>query len=223
MNSDFQLCDILKNPEWWNVAATIFAACVAARITYVFGKRQTKLMERQTKQQEYEVYRKLYTMVKEADWLISEFYHLVHATMSVLPTEEDIISRLEDEQKRIIKIERMMQQHIVDFELKLPQGDVMVREYSYVLAQMSNIISFIRLAARNTEGIYLGETELEKQHRPSVLMKNEPLLQADIVARISNETNANRLEWHMSNLNESRDALLSKKFIESIKNRGKID
>lgn len=180
-------------------------------------------MERQTKQQEYEVYRKLYTMVKEAGWLISEFYHLVHATMSVLPTEEDIISRLEDEQKRIINIERMMQQQIVDFELKLPQGDVMVREYSYVLAQMSNIISFIRMAARDTDSIYLGETELEKQHLPSVLMKNELLLQADIVARISNETNANRLEWHMSNLNESRDALLSKKFIESIKNRGKID
>ena len=46
------LCINLTDPAWWSVIATIFAAFVAACITYALGRRQNELQEQQLKIQE---------------------------------------------------------------------------------------------------------------------------------------------------------------------------
>jgi hypothetical protein len=57
-----KLIDAIHQPDWWGFGATIFVGIVAAAITYVLGKRQNDLQEQQTKQQEYELYRRLYKL-----------------------------------------------------------------------------------------------------------------------------------------------------------------
>ena len=47
-----KFCDIITDPDWWSVVATIIAAIVAAVITYVLGRRQNELQQQQLKIQE---------------------------------------------------------------------------------------------------------------------------------------------------------------------------
>ena len=46
------LVEAVNRPDWWSVIATIFAAIVAAVITYALGRRQNRLQEQQLKLQE---------------------------------------------------------------------------------------------------------------------------------------------------------------------------
>ena len=95
------LCIDLTDPAWWGVIATIIAAVVAAIITYVLGRRQNRLQEQQLKiqerqndlqeqqlklqeeqnklqkrqieAQEYEILKRLYILVSNANRLIDNF------------------------------------------------------------------------------------------------------------------------------------------------------
>ena len=42
-----QLVEAVNSPDWWSIAATFFAAVVAAGITWHLGKRQNKLQQQQ--------------------------------------------------------------------------------------------------------------------------------------------------------------------------------
>ena len=83
------LVEAVSHTDWWSFGATVFAALVAAWITYVLGKRQselqqqqlklqeqqneiqkyqTKLQEQQIQLQEDELYRRIYTQIFELDF-----------------------------------------------------------------------------------------------------------------------------------------------------------
>ena len=71
----------LNRPEWWSVGATIVAAIVAAVITYVLGKRQNELQEQQIRAQEYEVRKRLYSLLKNANREIDYFLEKLSSTL----------------------------------------------------------------------------------------------------------------------------------------------
>ena len=114
-----ELVEAVNRPDWWSVIATIFAAIVAAVITYVLGKRQNRIQEQQLKlqeqqnglqeqqlkiqehqnelqkqqirQQEYELYRRMYSQVFELDFFNKT---ILNRIVAILTSNEDNKLRL---------------------------------------------------------------------------------------------------------------------------------
>lgn len=68
-----KFCNIITNPEWWSVIATFIGAIAATWITYRLGKRQNELQEQQIRAQEYEVRKRLYLLLTNANREIDSF------------------------------------------------------------------------------------------------------------------------------------------------------
>ena len=135
-----KLIDAIHQPDWWGFGATIFVGIVAAAITYVLGKRQNDLQEQQTKQQEYELYRRLYKLFfaihNTAEGLIFKIYsHLAMGSMSPYTCSKmsDEIEQLQDELKDLI----------IDIKLKLPEETYRCDQYKFLITLMGGIINRI--------------------------------------------------------------------------------
>jgi hypothetical protein len=124
-----------------------------------------------------------------------------------------------DMQKRIYQMERRLMQHIIDFELKLPNGETIVREYQRALLQAANICGFI--VRVSTKGIELQETGIEQTYSQSMILENEIITKSVIVSRIKDDESANLLEEHLNTLVRYKDKLNENKYINTIAERCK--
>lgn len=219
MNSNDQilqeLVDAVNSPDWWAISITV----VNALIMVWLGVKQYKLQQQQKKVQEYEVYRMLYAMIKESDWCIGSYLLNVYRIIAWSKTKENITDELEDMQKRIYQMERRLMQHIIDFELKLPNGETIVREYQRALLQAANICGFI--VRVSTKDIELQETGIEQTYSQSMILENEIITKSVIVSRIKDDESANLLEKHLNTLVRYKDKLNENKYINTIAERCK--
>lgn len=129
----------LNRPEWWSVGATIVAAIVAAWITYKLGKRQNELQEQQIRAQEYEVRKRLYLLltnanreidnfIEELDWLLWQPWH---------NSNEDALNR---KKTHIDKLFNDLRDSYVDYELKLSKETFNKDGYLSILNLMSRVL-----------------------------------------------------------------------------------
>lgn len=210
-----ELVESVNSPDWWAISITV----VNALIMVWLGVKQYKLQQQQKKVQEYEVYRTLYAMIMESDWCIGSYLLNVYRIIAWSKTKENITDELEDMQKRIYQMERRLMQHIIDFELKLPNGETIVREYQRTLLQAANICGFIIRVS--TKGIELQETVIEQEYTQSAILENEIIIKSVIVSRIKNDESAKLLEKHLNMLVRYKDKLNENKYINTIAERCK--
>lgn len=214
-----KFCDFITNPDWWSVILSAISTIAVIVIAVV----QIRLQKRQTKLQKFEGYKELYEIIQTADWYVNEFYHTLYVKITILYEVGYIAKIIEEQQHEIVKLEKSIAQHVVDFELKVQEGENLVNEYRFVLLRIVNILSFICRVLREDEGIKAQETEDEKTNQYSTIINNEPLMQAVIVSRISDEIEAERLNSMLNDFNEYRDELLSKQYLREISKHCKID
>ena len=100
-------------------------------------EQQIKLQEEQNKQQEYALYNRLYKLVKDMDFLITEhmstsfyYYGALRGTAPVRFTEKKSL---------VSECIKELDYCWVDFELKFPQEKDVVQKYRFVLTEMRDI------------------------------------------------------------------------------------
>ena len=153
-----ELVEAVSNPAWWSVIATFFAAIVAARITSKFSKRQNKLQERQIRAQEYEVYKRLYMLlgnanreidnfIEELDWLLWQPWH---------NSNEDALNR---KQTHIDNLFKDLRDSYVDYELKLSKETFNKDGYLNILNLMSRVLQ------HTIDSLENGEAHLSQGHQ----------------------------------------------------------
>ena len=77
----------LNDPDWWVIGITIVNALIMAWLgwrQYKLQQRQTKLQEQQTLHQEYDIYSRLYKLVKSADLEIDHFLDEITESLGVI-------------------------------------------------------------------------------------------------------------------------------------------
>lgn len=159
--------DVITNPDWWSVIATIFAAIAAAVITYVLGRRQNRLQEQQLKlqeqqnelqeqqlkiqehqnelqeqqirQQEYDVYRKLYILLSNANTEIDNFIEELDRLLwePWYNSNEDALNR---KKTHIDNLFKNLRESYVDYELKLSKETFNKNGYLNILDLMSRVL-----------------------------------------------------------------------------------
>lgn len=135
-----QLIEAVNGPDRWVIGITIVNAAIMAWLgwrQYLLQQQQTKLQEQQTKQQEYSLYNRLYKLVKDMNFLITEhmstsfyYYGALRGTAPVLFTEK---------KSQVSECIKELDYCWVDFELKFPQEKDVVEKYRFVLTEMRDI------------------------------------------------------------------------------------
>lgn len=215
-----KLWKIISNPDWWvvlltaiNTVAVVFIAIVQIRIQ----KQQTKLYEQQNKQQEYEIYKQMYISIQRMNDIIDGFLYVLYITILKSDSVEDIKDELDDIRGRILKTDQLLSQDLVDFELKLEQGEIIVKEYRGMVRQIVSLIAYIRSITHKDNGIKKEYTEIDNEYTPENM--NDILLRSAIVARISEDKDAKRLDRFINRFVENKDILFEKDYVAMIKNK----
>ena len=94
-----ELVEAVNRPDWWAIGITavnaLFLGWLAWR-QYKLQRQQNKFVERQTKQQEYEVYRSLYVVLDKTNNLANTLLNRVYEYFSYplfyyLPDNENLL------------------------------------------------------------------------------------------------------------------------------------
>ena len=154
----------LNRPEWWSVGATIVAAIVAAWITNKLGnrqnelqqqqlkiqERQNELQEQQIRAQEYEVRKRLYLLLTNANREIDNF--IEDLDMSLWgPCYNSNKDALSNKITHIDNLLKDLRDSYIDYELKLSKETFNKDGYLRILDLMSRLLQHTkRRVAPNT-------------------------------------------------------------------------
>ena len=158
MNTDIQallyeLIEIISRPDWWTIGITIVNAAIMVWLgwsQYKLQKQQTELQKRQTEAQEYEIYRRLYLLVNNANNEINEFLkNLYLATWQPhIQMDKEYLLR---KQKYVEQLKKDLSDNYWDYKLKFSQKSFNTDGYHRVLSQMFYILQQFNESMRKGE------------------------------------------------------------------------
>ena len=111
----------LNSPDWWTIGITIVNALIMVWLgwrQYKLQQRQTKLQEQQTLQQEYDIYSRLYKLVKNADVEIDHFLDEITDSLGVIPSRKAENGFLKLKLDYVEKLRKELEENAIDFEIK---------------------------------------------------------------------------------------------------------
>ena len=202
----------LDGPDWWAISITVANALIMIWL----GWKQYMIQKEQKKVQEYDTYKLLYALIKESNWNIKSFILSVYSSIIYSRNIEEIVGELESMQKRLYGMENRLMQQIIDFELKLPNGETIIKEYQSVLRLAGNISGYLSRKISKDEGDVLKKSEIENDYSMTYILHDEFVMKNAIVARIYKEENDTFLERRLYSFLKKRDDLIEKEYIDTI-------
>ena len=153
-----RFCDFITNPAWWSVIATFVAAIVAACITSKFSKRQSELQEQQNaiqvtqsrllaeqvRQQDYEIYRRMYTRIDNIDVAALSYLHILASCLYHMVDKDGRLSTINEILKENEVLNKEFTECTFDIELKQCGNIKDVHYYYGVLSEMKEITMVIK-------------------------------------------------------------------------------
>ena len=119
-----KFCDFITNPDWWGVILSAISTIAVIAIAYV----QIRLQKRQTELQEYDVYRKLYILLSNANTEIDFFLDKLNNALWE-PRYNADKEYLQRWLNSINKLINDLRESYVDYELKLSKDTFDKRGY----------------------------------------------------------------------------------------------
>ena len=137
-----ELIKVISRPDWWTIGITVVNAAIMVWLgwrQYKLQQQQTELQKRQTEAQEYEIYRRLYLLVNNANNEIDEFLkNLYMGTWQPhIQIDKDYLLR---KQKYIEQLRKDLSENYWDYKLKFSQESFNADGYHRILSQMFYIL-----------------------------------------------------------------------------------
>ena len=137
-----ELIKVISRPDWWTIGITIVNAAIMVWLgwrQYKLQQQQTELQKRQTEAQEYEIYRRLYLLVNNANNEIDEFLkNLYMGTWQPhIQMDKDYLLR---KQKYIEQLRKDLSENYWDYKLKFSQESFNADGYHNILSQMFYVL-----------------------------------------------------------------------------------
>lgn len=149
INRLIESIDKLNSPDWWTIGITIVNALIMVWLgwrQYKLQQRQTKLQEQQTLQQEYDIYSRLYKLVKSADVEIDHFLDEITDSLGVIPSRKAENGFLKLKLDYVEKLRKELEENAIDFEIKFNKEFFDLEGYRNVLDFMAyNLKSLIMI------------------------------------------------------------------------------
>ncbi len=153
----------LNDPDWWTIGITIVNALIMVWLgwrQYKLQQRQTKLQEQQTLQQEYDIYSRLYKLVKSADLEIDHFLDEITESLGVIPSKKAENGFLKLKLDYVEKLRKELEGNAIDFEIKFNKEFFDLEGYRELLGFMAYNLKSIIMMVDEKKMIY----DLISQH-----------------------------------------------------------
>lgn len=130
-----KFCDFITNPAWWGVILSAISTIAVIAIAYV----QIRLQKRQTEAQDYEVRKRLYSLLKNANREIDYFLEKLSNALneSHHNADKEYLQRWQISLNKLIKD---LQDSYDDYELKFSKETFDNKGYLNILLLMSRIV-----------------------------------------------------------------------------------
>jgi hypothetical protein len=185
----------LNEPDWWIIGITVVNAIIMAWL----GWRQYKLQQQQTKIQEHEVYKSLYSLINSIHNTGRSFVNSLFFALKDCKNDAWGIGQLQNIRKEINDLSLKLSESKIDLELKTNISNL---EYA-------NYVLFLH----NAYGLIFDIL---------ILLKDNAINSFDIDYRTT--TNENEIiDLVLANTIESKKDYLKKQFENHIKLKNRID
>ena len=157
-----ELIEVISRPDWWTIGITVVNAAIMVWLgwrQYKLQQQQTELQKRQTEAQEYEIYRRLYLLVNNANNEIDEFLkNLYMGTWQPhIQMDKDYLLR---KQKYIEQLRKDLSENYWDYKLKFSQESFNTDAYHRILSQMYYVLQ------QFNESMLKGDIEIARGSQP---------------------------------------------------------
>lgn len=137
-----KFCDFITNPDWWVVlftAISTIAVIIIAVMQNKLQRQQTELQKRQTEAQEYEIYKRLYKLLINANGEINLYLEKLGAALyeSRYNADKEYLQRWHTSLNKLLTD---LGESYIDYELKFSKETFDKRGYLNILSLMSRII-----------------------------------------------------------------------------------
>ena len=145
-----ELVKAVNCPDWWTIGITSAITIVNAAIMVWLGWNQYKLQKRQAEAQEYDVYRKLYILLSNANSQIDSFLNDLDMSLwePYYKNDKDFLKR---KQTFVDKLMKDLRDSYIDYELKLSKETFNKDGYLQILSLMSRIIQQTMISLEKDE------------------------------------------------------------------------
>lgn len=157
INRLIESIDKLNSPDWWTIGITIVNALIMVWLgwrQYKLQQRQTKLQEQQTLQQEYDIYSRLYKLVKSADLEIDYFLDEITGSLGVIPSRKAENGFLKLKLDYVEKLRKELEENAIDFEIKFNKEFFDLEGYRELLGFMAYNLKSIIMMVDEKKMIY---------------------------------------------------------------------
>ena len=150
--------DKLNSPDWWTIGITSAITVVNAAIMVWLGWKQYKLQQQQFRTQEYEILKRLYILVSNANRLIDNFIEDLDMSLWE-PCYNSNKDALSQKKTHIDNLFKDLRESYTDYELKLSKDSFNKDGYLTIFDLMS------RLLQHTIESLEKGEAHLSQGHQ----------------------------------------------------------
>lgn len=157
LNNLVDAVEELCSPDWWTIAITVVNAIIMVWLgwrQFKLQQRQTKLQEQQTLRQEYDIYSRLYKLVKSTDLEIDHFLDEITDSLGVIPSRKAENGFLKLKLDYVEKLRKEFEENAIDFEIKFNKEFFDLNEYINILRFMINNLKSLVMMADEKMIIY---------------------------------------------------------------------
>lgn len=148
-----ELIETIKGPDWWTIGITAVNALIMISLgwqQYKLQQFQTELHKRQTEAQEYELYKKLYTLLSNANQEIDSFLRYI-LNGFWLPYHFLNKDFLQHKQSHIEFLCKNITDNYLDYNLKFSKESFNPDSYQRILSLMTSLLKAINNAINDND------------------------------------------------------------------------
>lgn len=194
----------LNSPDWCVIGITVVNALIMAWI----GWRQYKLQQRQTKIQEHEVYKNLYSLIKSIHNLGGSIIYTAFFVLKDSKIDEFDIRHLQNKRKALDDLSLKLSEFEIDLGLKTNIRKIEYANYEFFLSVASGLIIDLTLLLKNAS---IHPLNVDKN-----LTFNENEMIGLILAK-TEESERESLKKRFDNYTKLKNRIENYKILESLK------
>ena len=134
-----QLVEAVNSPDWWTIGITSAITVVNAAIMVWLGWKQYKLQQQQFRTQEYEILKRLYLLLGNANRMIDNFIEDLNMSLWE-PCYNSNKDALSNKITHIDNLLKDLRDSYIDYELKLSKETFNKDGYLRILDLMSRLL-----------------------------------------------------------------------------------
>lgn len=208
----FDAIDKLDDPDWGTIILTIIniGAFIWVAVT------QIKLQRLQVRQQEYDIYRRLYSVIYAIDELSLNTLNIIDRYLSIPLVRASDKKILFHTQEKAMQLVKDLDNNAIDFDLKFSNGRDILDKYKKALVDITSILQYF--ISLEIDG-HIALTEDSSLIYKLTSQEDEDVIINSIKNRIKTISLISPTVGVLNGYIERRDKLLTIKIAEEIKKR----